>query len=354
LMKMSERRVSSRKTKGVAPSRFIEEGKKSKRPKKARLVRSPTPEFAATPEFTAVRPIKPRLVRRPIKPRLVRSPTPEFTAVRPIKPRLVRSPTPEVAAVRSPTPEVAGLVRSPTPEVAAVRSPTPEVAAVRSPTPEVAGPTKPRGVRSPTPEIAVPSPAQAPEREEEEDDDDKEEPDVPEQQEAVLETDEEKKALVKRMYSDVNFSACYAGTFLNFERSRSQHIKQFYNFLGITAMQRELFLQKGVHVSRTLVQEALREVENYILHLLPKRKFDQARIVATSYGETVQADLAEMFSKGSFNYYFLAVDCFSRRIFTTALRRKTNEEVKVAIENVISSGNMTISTLQTDQGNVSH
>jgi hypothetical protein len=60
---------------------------------------------------------------------------------------------------------------------------------------------------------------------------------------------------------------------------------------GISAMQRELLLQKDVHASRQLVQEALGEVENYVLHLLPRRKFDQAHIFATSYGETVQESL---------------------------------------------------------------
>jgi hypothetical protein len=78
-----------------------------------------------------------------------------------------------------------------------------------------------------------------------------------------------------------------------------------------------------------------------------------------------------MFSEDSYNYYFLAVDCFSRyaryceisaqirlaifcienrRIFTTNLHQKTTKEVKAAIENVMREGNMTISTLQTDQG----
>jgi hypothetical protein len=53
-------------------------------------------------------------------------------------------------------------------------------------------------------------------------------------------------------------------------------------------MQRELLLQRDINVSRQLVQEALGEVQNYVLHLLPRRKFEQAHIFAPSYGETVQ------------------------------------------------------------------
>jgi hypothetical protein len=175
------RRVSSRSTKSVAPSRLIE--KDEERPKKARLVRSPTPEFAAVrpikPRLVR-RPIKPRLVRRPIKQRLVRSSTPEFTAVRPIKPRLVRSPTPEVAAVRSPTPEFTDV---------------PERNA----------------------ELAEEAPA-IPEHEQEEQEEEAAEHGEEEQEEPAPppETDDEKKELIKRLYTDLSFPAAYSGMLITF------------------------------------------------------------------------------------------------------------------------------------------
>jgi hypothetical protein len=142
-------------------------------------------------------------------------------------------------------------------------------------------------------------------------------------------TEAQKIALVKRLYRDVNFSG---------------------SFSGINNMQRSIFLEKGIHVRRALVNKALNEIPTYVQHLRPIRKFERSHYNVTAFGEVCQADIAYMFDFEGFKYFLLVIDLFSHRIFTRPQKTKNKAETLESLKDIIDREKLEIYTLQTDQG----
>jgi hypothetical protein len=138
-----------------------------------------------------------------------------------------------------------------------------------------------------------------------------------------------KIALVKQLYRDINFSG---------------------SFSGINNMQRSIFLEKGIYISRSLINKALNEIPTYVQHLRPIRKFERSKYKVTAFGEVCQADIAYMFDFEGFKYFLLLIDLFSHRIFTRPQKTKNKADTLDSIKDIISEGKLEIYTLQTDQG----
>jgi hypothetical protein len=82
----------------------------------------------------------------------------------------------------------------------------------------------------------------------------------------------------------------------------------------------------------------------------PKRNFSRRHYDLHSYGELVQADIAQMFEYNQFRYFLLLIDCFSSKIFVKCLKTKNSEEVAKAFSEIFDEFGAEIHVLETDRG----
>ena len=134
---------------------------------------------------------------------------------------------------------------------------------------------------------------------------------------------------ILRLYKDPNFVASFTG------------VRNFRNFL---------FTDLGENVSEKRLYGILKKDPNYIMHMKPVRKFPTRKYDIKSFGELVQADLADMFEYEGFKYFLVVVDAFSKHIYAEPLRDKTAASVGKALELVFKKFETPITKLETDQG----
>ena len=122
------------------------------------------------------------------------------------------------------------------------------------------------------------------------------------------------------------------------------------SFSGARTFQMFLKTDKNVDIPISKIYSLLKQMPLYIMNQKRVRKFPRRKYVVTSFGQVVQADLAEMVPFNKFRYFLLLVDLFSRHLYVQPLRRKTNQVVRSAFEKIFSEFKSPIIKLETDQG----
>ena len=122
-------------------------------------------------------------------------------------------------------------------------------------------------------------------------------------------------------------------------------------FSGLTNFRTTLALNKNIHISRIKLFQIMQHDEDFILETKKKRKQIPRRpLTIHGFGNTWQADIAEMFPFEGYNSFLCCVDLFSRRIFCEVLKGKSAEEVKKAFKKTFQEAGVRPEKLETDRG----
>ena len=112
-------------------------------------------------------------------------------------------------------------------------------------------------------------------------------------------------------------------------------------------------LSKHKDISLKTVKEWLKKQDTYTLHRPVKRKFKRNKVFVPRIDHQWDADLMDMQQIAKYNngvhYVLLAIDIFSRFVWTVPLQTKQGAEVKKAFELIFSQGR-TPGYLRTDKG----
>ena len=108
---------------------------------------------------------------------------------------------------------------------------------------------------------------------------------------------------------------------------------------------------KGITLRK--VKEFLKKQDSYTLHRPVKRKFRRNKVFSPEIDFQWDADLMDMqnistFNEG-YNFVLLAIDIFSRFVWTVPLKSKKGEEVRRAFETIFAQGRKP-KNLRTDKG----
>ena len=129
--------------------------------------------------------------------------------------------------------------------------------------------------------------------------------------------------------------------------------KTFYgSFSGALNFQTFLKTQLNEDVSLKRIYSILKKMPFYVISQRPIRRFPRRKYDLAGFGSLLQADLAVMFEKNGYKYFLVLCDVFSRHLFVVALKDKTAESVKKAMEKIFDSIPTPITKLETDQGNI--
>jgi len=131
------------------------------------------------------------------------------------------------------------------------------------------------------------------------------------------------------LYNDPNFDGSFSG------------VKTFRDFL---------YSEKHELIPEKRLFSILKKDKNYLLHMKPTRKFPTRPYDVQSFGNCVQIDLAEMPQFEGFKYFLVAIDVFSKHLYTRALKSKTAKEVGEAFESIYNEFKTPIYKLESDQG----
>ena len=112
-------------------------------------------------------------------------------------------------------------------------------------------------------------------------------------------------------------------------------------------------LQQPGAYSRKLLRY-LRKNENYSLHRPKRKNFPRRRIVTHFPGHIVQSDLIDMQKLATKNSYYkfilVVIDCFSKKLWTRALKSKSGEETAKALRSILESMKYPVQTMIFDEG----
>lgn len=122
------------------------------------------------------------------------------------------------------------------------------------------------------------------------------------------------------------------------------------SFSGVKTFRDFLYAEKKELVSEKRLYSLLKRDKNYLLHMKPTRKFPTRPYDVQSFGNCVQIDLAEMPNYEGFKYFLVAIDVFSKHLYTRALKSKTAKEVGAAFESIYNDFKTPIYKLESDQG----
>jgi hypothetical protein len=122
------------------------------------------------------------------------------------------------------------------------------------------------------------------------------------------------------------------------------------SYRGIRTFQILLKTDLNVDVSQKKLYDILKKDSIFLIHTKPKRKFERRHYDLRTYGELVQADIAQMFEYNKFKYFLLLIDCFSSKIFVRCLKSKNSEEVANAFQDIFDEFGADIHVLETDRG----
>lgn len=111
-------------------------------------------------------------------------------------------------------------------------------------------------------------------------------------------------------------------------------------------------LERESHVTRRDVKDFLLDQVTYTLHHPARRRFQRNPVIATSVGDTCQADLVDMsaFSSSNkgFKYLLTFIDVFSKQAFAVPVKNKTAQNIKKAFTKIFEK--FTPFQIQTDRG----
>lgn len=90
------------------------------------------------------------------------------------------------------------------------------------------------------------------------------------------------------------------------------------------------------------------------LHKAARKNFQRRRTIIKGYRDLWQVDLAEMQQYANENdgyrYILVCINCFSKYIYTRAIKNKTGVEVSNAMKSIIKEASYAPTNLQSDQG----
>jgi hypothetical protein len=127
--------------------------------------------------------------------------------------------------------------------------------------------------------------------------------------------------------------------------------KTFYGaFSGALNFQTFLKTELNEDVSLKRIYSILKKMPFYVISQRSVRRFPRRKYDLAGFGSLLQADLAFMFEKNGYKYFLVLCDVFSRHVYVEALKDKSAESVKKALEKILDSFSTPISKLETDQG----
>ena len=104
----------------------------------------------------------------------------------------------------------------------------------------------------------------------------------------------------------------------------------------------------------TKIKRYLRKNVTHSLHRSVRKRFPRRRIVTHYPGQIVQSDLIDMQRYGTknsgFNFILVVIDCFSKMLWTRALKSKRGDETAGALRNIFESMQYPIQTMIFDEG----
>jgi hypothetical protein len=122
------------------------------------------------------------------------------------------------------------------------------------------------------------------------------------------------------------------------------------SYRGVRTFQIRLKTDLNIDVSSARLYSVLKKDPIFLIHTKPKRNFERRHYDLHSYGELVQADIAQMFEYNSYKYFLLLIDCFSSKIFVQCLKTKNSDEVAKAFATIFKEFDAEIHVLETDRG----
>ncbi len=127
--------------------------------------------------------------------------------------------------------------------------------------------------------------------------------------------------------------------------------KNFYGaFSGALNFKTFLKTEKNEDISLKRIYSLFKKMPFYVISQRPIRRFPRRKYDIAGFGSLFQADIAVMFEKNGYKYFLVVCDVFSRHLFVEALKDKTAESVKKALEKFFDSIPTPISKFETDQG----
>lgn len=122
------------------------------------------------------------------------------------------------------------------------------------------------------------------------------------------------------------------------------------SFSGVKTFRDFLYTEKNELIPEKRLFDILKKDKNYLLHMKPTRKFPTRPYDVQSFGNCVQIDLAEMPQFEGYKYFLVAIDVFSKHLYTRPLKSKTAKEVGEAFESISNEFKTPIYKLESDQG----
>ena len=123
----------------------------------------------------------------------------------------------------------------------------------------------------------------------------------------------------------------------------------FGAFAGIRNFGLLLKTDLGYHIPESRLRRILVREPLFLIHQRRPRKFVRRKFYLSALGQTVQADLAHMFSENQFNFFLCVVDCYSNRVLTRALKTKSGPEVSQALKECFKELAVQIHVFETDR-----
>lgn len=139
-----------------------------------------------------------------------------------------------------------------------------------------------------------------------------------------------------------------------------QYLKKIYydpkhagSFGGVNKLYRAVRKEGKYVLGKTKIKKWLDKQETFGLHKQINRKFRRRRVIAPFIDYQWDADTAVMKSfvkdNDGYSYFAVAIDVFSRYVFTYPLRSTRGKEMASALENIFSRGRAP-TKLRTDRG----
>lgn len=122
------------------------------------------------------------------------------------------------------------------------------------------------------------------------------------------------------------------------------------SYRGVRSFQILLKTDLNIDISQKRLYDIFKKDSIYLIHTKPKRNFERRHYDLHTYGELVQADIAQMFDYNGYKYFLLVIDCFSSKLFVKCLKSKNSDEVAKAFSDIFHQFGAQIHVLETDRG----
>ncbi len=129
--------------------------------------------------------------------------------------------------------------------------------------------------------------------------------------------------------------------------SKEDYLTQVYynpenpvSFSGLEKIYRYVKENSDLEITRKDIREFLQKQDTYTGHKQIVRNFPTQRVIVSSIGYQWDLDLASLQNKSKYNdgykYFLLAIDCFSKFVYTAKLKTKQPSEVMIAFESFLT------------------